>query len=194
MPHPALTNAVNRALDEGSPLYVHQPEIHPAVASFSTNPATRAAHGLQPFPTAEQTIEQLRSPQLQAVPALTITEVPCVATDEEIAESAATMTAEEAADVAQLPTYIDLTPESLKTPEGAAKVQAAMEAWEATHADVANLATQFINDHGDRIAEWLKVEDEWDDGEASQDLTELRAAMDDRSRKQDAFLRAIAGR
>lgn len=169
---------------------------------------------LQPFPTAEQMIEAVRAPQLVALPPvvtddqlrqmaqnslLRIREANAVlATDEEIAESAATMTPEEAAHVATLPSsfdedgqpqYIDLTPESLKTPAGAAKVTAAMEAWEATHAEVANLATFFLNRHGDDIADCMEMY-----GNAfHDDLRELREAMADRDQKQNAFLRALAG-
>lgn len=85
---------------------------------------------------------------------------------------------------------VDITPESLKTAEGRGKVATAVDEWEATHAEVANLATTFINAYGDLIARALRE----DEGQGIADMDELREAMADRAKKQEAFLVALAGR
>lgn len=84
---------------------------------------------------------------------------------------------------------VDITPESLKTPEGAAKVAAAQNASEHETANVANLASQFIDLHGDTIAFALRKA-----GASTHEFRELRAAMRTREGLQNAFLRALAGR
>ncbi len=76
---------------------------------------------------------------------------------------------------------IDITPQSLKTPEGAALVAAALKAWEYSTAEVARVAAVLL--------------DEYDDGEDIKGaIRELREVIDIRSAAQDAFLRALAGR
>ncbi len=84
---------------------------------------------------------------------------------------------------------IDITPESLKTSEGAAKVTGALKAWEETHAEVANLAAQFVSTHG---ADMLHCMEMYQD--ACEDFWELRTAIEARAQKQDDFLRALANR
>lgn len=84
---------------------------------------------------------------------------------------------------------IDITPESMKTPEGAQRVNAALKEFEDSHADVANAATRFVREYGYVIEQALK-----DDEPGAQDFAELRALMDERAKKQDNFLRALSGR
>jgi hypothetical protein len=166
-------------------------EVAEGITSYGPTATDRAAalvDSLQPLPDDPRVHIAQHVAALAAQEPLTVFEVPCVATDEEIAESAATMTAEEAADVAKLPTYIDCTPVGLQTPEGSARVAKAMQEWEDTHATVANAATQFADAHGadlEHVAEMYP--------ELLEDWKELRSLMDDRSRKQEAFLRAVAG-
>ncbi|RZU28955.1 hypothetical protein [Edaphobacter modestus] len=95
----------------------------------------------------------------------------------------------EAAKVPALGVF-DLTPESVKTPEGAAKVDAALKAWEETHANVANEAGAFILRHEDAIAKALSGEGY--DSECVEDLKEVCELIRDRENKQEAFLRALA--
>ena len=81
---------------------------------------------------------------------------------------------------------IDITPDSLKTPEGRERVSKAMESFTDSTAEVANYAQQFIDTWGDTIDSTTP--------EASEDLSDLRTAASQRKDAQDAMLRAIAGR
>lgn len=76
---------------------------------------------------------------------------------------------------------VDITPESLKTPEGIARVSKAMEEFSDETANVANLAHGLVRayDHGEDLKE---------------EMQDLRAAIAVRETKQDALLRAVAGR
>lgn len=78
---------------------------------------------------------------------------------------------------------IDITPVSLTTPEGITRVNLALRQFEDSTAIVANAATQFIKSHN-----WNVLP------EGVDDLAELREAILDREAKQDAMLRALAGR
>ncbi len=84
---------------------------------------------------------------------------------------------------------IDITPESVKTPEGAARVTKALKAWDETHAEVANLAAQFVDAHGAEVLHCMEMYEG-----ACEDFRELRTAIEARARKQDEFLRVLAAR
>ena len=83
------------------------------------------------------------------------------------------------------PKTIDLTPRGCQTPEGNARVAKALDEWNASAHQVANLAAQFLDDAGP----YLKFPAE-DFGEA---FGELETAITDRAAKQEEFLRAMAG-
>lgn len=88
---------------------------------------------------------------------------------------------------------ITLLPKGCETPEGAARVQRTMDAWNNTHAEVANRATQFLKLYAATIAEGLK-EHAYDVDGALADLKELQELMEDRDSKQEEFLKAVCGR
>lgn len=83
---------------------------------------------------------------------------------------------------------IDLTPEGCKTPEGAARVRKATQEFEDANAAVANKATEFLDTHEDDILHCMEMYEGIAD-----DVRELRALIVARRKKQDAFLRAVAG-
>jgi hypothetical protein len=87
-----------------------------------------------------------------------------------------------------IPGSIDITPRGLTTPQGLRAANKAVEGFEQSHVTVANLATQFAED-------WFDVFVQDHDGNESLhgDIRELRAAIADRLRKQEEFLRAVAG-
>jgi hypothetical protein len=87
---------------------------------------------------------------------------------------------------------IDITPLGLKTPEGRARADAAMEVWNESTADVAEKAESFITAYKDTIVQAAKSTAPAD-GELLADLKELCDAITERTTKQDAFLRALAG-
>jgi hypothetical protein len=87
---------------------------------------------------------------------------------------------------------IDITPRGLKTPEGRARTDAAMEVWNESTADVAEKAESFITTYKDTIEQAAKSTDPAD-GELLADLKALRDAITERTKKQEAFLRALAG-
>ena len=89
---------------------------------------------------------------------------------------------------------IDLTPESLKTPEGQEKVARALRKFEDSHADVANRATQFLHDHGDYLVGLARSADDGEAYDIREEYDEVREAIRRRSEAQDNFLRALAGR
>jgi hypothetical protein len=77
------------------------------------------------------------------------------------------------------PETIDITPVGCQTPEGNARVNAAMKAFEEAREEVARLATML---HKDGCFDDSSVFDE------------LRAAIEERFEAENAFLRAVAGR
>lgn len=90
---------------------------------------------------------------------------------------------------------IDITPESLKTAEGAAKVGAAITGFDdASHA-LSNAVIEFFDTHEDDM---LAAMDKYERDNAiegfREDLHQVRALIAARNRKQDAMLKAIAGR
>jgi hypothetical protein len=93
------------------------------------------------------------------------------------------------------PETITLTPRGMETQEGVERVNRAMEAQSNAIANVANLATEFIRQHGwciDQAIDRLPN----DDGDAEtirEDLKELLHAIRERSKAQEEFLRAVAG-
>lgn len=89
------------------------------------------------------------------------------------------------------PHAIDLTPESCKTPEGAAKVAAALEAWTHSQADLANAASAFLDAYETEMGDFESGENGED---ARQDYKELVKAADTMATAQDTFLRTLAGR
>ncbi len=86
---------------------------------------------------------------------------------------------------------IDITPESLKTPDGIAKVNAAMEAYRESREAIAHLATVFVMQHKSEVSHGLRKAG-YD--YILDDLRELVTAVDDRRKAEEAFLRAVAGR
>ena len=88
---------------------------------------------------------------------------------------------------------VDITPLGLKTPEGRARADAAMEVWNESTADVAEKAESFIATYKDTIVQAAKSTAPAD-GELLADLKELCDAITERTTKQDAFLRALAGK
>jgi hypothetical protein len=88
-------------------------------------------------------------------------------------------------------TTIDITPASLKTAAGAAAVDAAMSDWQTAQANVANKTQHFLDQHGASILAFFR-NDEME--AATEDTNELREVVEVMASKQDAFLRALAGR
>ena len=91
-------------------------------------------------------------------------------------------------------TTIDITPEGCKTPEGAAKVRTAQTDWDdATHA-LANALIEFLDTHEDDLTAAMDTYEDTHSIEGwRDDLHQLRALIGGRNRKQEAFLRAVAG-
>jgi hypothetical protein len=89
--------------------------------------------------------------------------------------------------------YIDLTPEGCKTPEGNARVNAALEVWQGHQANMANESASFFREFGDGI-----LRGERPDAETFADLREaigdLRETAKNMATAQEEFLRAVAGR
>lgn len=85
-------------------------------------------------------------------------------------------------------TTIDITPAGCKTPEGAARVKQTMDAFEESHAQVANAATEFYRNLTNcyTYEEFREVMD--DEG------ADLKTLIERRSKAQDNFLRAVTGR
>jgi hypothetical protein len=81
---------------------------------------------------------------------------------------------------------VDITPESLKTPEGAAKVNKAAEHWHDTQANVANLSASFFRE----FSYLVPAADE----DATELVLEIQDAIKHMKTAQEAFLRALAGR
>jgi hypothetical protein len=83
---------------------------------------------------------------------------------------------------------IDITPVGLSTIEGAERVTKAHKAFEESHPEVANLATQFLYANYAELREALANNED-----AANALVELRQAMERRDVVMDEFCRAIAG-
>jgi len=90
---------------------------------------------------------------------------------------------------------IDLTPRGMETPEGVQRVSKAVSDFENATAAVANAATQFFDDHKMTLIEVARgITICEDDRLALRDgLRELEPLIDARRRKQEDFLRAVAG-
>jgi len=82
------------------------------------------------------------------------------------------------------PTYIDITPDSMKTPEGIKRVTNAQREWDdATHA----LASE--------VREAFKYGTLQVDGRTNNVVTkQIKALLATRDQKQEAFFRAVSGR
>ena len=83
---------------------------------------------------------------------------------------------------------IDITPRGLTTPEGIARVNNATREFESSAAELANAAIQFFNQYEEHILHCMEMYEGVKD-----DVTEIRALIDARLEKQEAFLRALAG-
>jgi phosphoglycolate phosphatase-like HAD superfamily hydrolase len=106
----------------------------------------------------------------------------------------ADLSPEENAVIAELaagPRTIDITPESLKTTEGAAAVAKALDEWNGSAHEVANAVQFWLDEFGADVRQTLKAAGIFD---ALEDLHQITALVGARSRKQEAFLRALAGR
>ena len=96
--------------------------------------------------------------------------------------------------------FVDLTPESLKTPEGAARVRITMDAFTSSQAQLANETAAFLRDHAYEVIDSAKALVRR--GDMSQDeanrmtsaLRDLEALAKKMSAAQEDFLRAVAGR
>jgi hypothetical protein len=90
---------------------------------------------------------------------------------------------------------IDITPVGCQTPEGVARVNAAKEAFENATAEVANAATQLLVDWRPTLLDGLNNPLITQEGRDAlfEDLHQLDALIDTRRRKQEEFLRAVAG-
>ena len=84
---------------------------------------------------------------------------------------------------------VDITPPGLKTSDGAACVSRALEAWNSSAHEVANLAACIMNNYGSVIkAAMVK----YDPG-SHEEFGDLKRAIETRAAKQEEFLRALAG-
>jgi len=81
--------------------------------------------------------------------------------------------------------YIDITPESLKTQEGIKRVTQAQQEWDSATHELANYLKNVVDDifytDGDKIAR-------------AEYYSELQTLIGIREVKQEAFLRAVAGK
>ena len=94
-----------------------------------------------------------------------------------------------AADGAGATTTIDITPVGCQTPEGAARVAKAMKEFEDSAAALANASIEFFDTHEENILHCMTMYEG-----VAEDVHQIRALIGARRRKQDAFLRAVAGR
>lgn len=85
-------------------------------------------------------------------------------------------------------TYIDLTPVGCTTPEGQARVTASLKAFEDSGATLANAAIQFVDHYRSDILDALGTVPG-----LREDFRELTNLIDARRRKQEEFMRAVAG-
>jgi hypothetical protein len=84
-------------------------------------------------------------------------------------------------------TFIDLTPEVFKTPEGREKVRKAQEAWESAQANVANSSAAFFREWAGAIR--AKFRSEYP--EILGEISILEAEIKDMREKQETFLRSF---
>jgi hypothetical protein len=82
----------------------------------------------------------------------------------------------------ETPEYIDFTPPGLKTPEGAAKVNRALDDFNDSTHEVANF---FVHNKQELLS---------GTGNNLEVVKELEALLRTRTEKQDAFLNALSGR
>jgi hypothetical protein len=87
--------------------------------------------------------------------------------------------------------FIDITPVGMKTPEGIARVNKAMQEWENIRAEVANKTHHLLRDHFYALRQTLVRNDESD---AAEDLDEIMEDCKRMITAQDEFLKAVAGR
>jgi hypothetical protein len=86
-------------------------------------------------------------------------------------------------------TTIDITPVGCQTPEGAARVAKAMKEFEDSAASLANASMEFFDTHEKDILHCMTMYED-----VADDVHQIRALIGARRRKQEAFLRAVAGR
>jgi hypothetical protein len=86
-------------------------------------------------------------------------------------------------------TTIDITPVGCQTPEGAARVAKAIKEFEDSSASLANASIEFFDTHEEDILHCMTMYEG-----VAEDVHQIRALIGARRRKQDAFLRAVAGR
>jgi len=91
--------------------------------------------------------------------------------------------------------FIDITPRGMMTPEGNQRVNEALDARNNVTAELANAATQFVDNYRTVILDGLNNPLINSDGRAAlrDDLHQLDALIGARRRKEEAFLRAVAG-
>jgi hypothetical protein len=85
---------------------------------------------------------------------------------------------------------IDLTPRGLTTPEGAKRVNTAVQELEAATVAFANEASEFFNEHRTTL---LEIADDENYAALREAIHQMDALISARQRKQDDFLRAVAG-
>jgi len=90
----------------------------------------------------------------------------------------------------QKPMMIDMTPEGCKTPEGAAKVNEAIRAFEDSAAALANAAMEFFDTYEDDI---LRMTRDWEIGSMKDDMADIRVMIQTRRKAQEEFLKSLAG-
>lgn len=83
---------------------------------------------------------------------------------------------------------IDITPVALTTPEGIERVNKATREFEDSAAALANAAIEFFDTHEDDILHCMEMYEG-----IAEDIHQIRALIGARRRKQEAFLRALAG-
>ena len=84
---------------------------------------------------------------------------------------------------------IDITPRGCTTPEGAARVSKALEEWNGSAHEVANLAATVIESYGTVIKAAMVAYDP----DSHEEYGDLERAIETRAAKQEEFLRAVAG-
>lgn len=80
---------------------------------------------------------------------------------------------------------IDITPVGLKTPEGIERVTKAQQAWDNSHAAVANALTRLYEDL--RMQGYIPKEN------YGEEIEEIDALIERRAEAQEEFLRSLAG-
>jgi hypothetical protein len=85
-------------------------------------------------------------------------------------------------------TIINLTPQGLKTPEGIKCVNDALDEWNGSAHAVANAVDEFLQDYSTFL-----TQDVLRHAGVTEAIHQLTALVGARNRKQEVFLRAIAG-